>query len=307
MRTRPILAGGLRRGGGGGRGGPHGGSRRPAAAGPDQHADQARRRDLRRERVLRPLLRHLPERDQPGRASRGSPPRTARRRSTGSSRPLLTNNPNSVTAAAPRPLRGGHLRPEPRLRRRAEGVRRRPDGQVRPSSRPAARAAAARQVDRHGLLRRQHRHRRCGTRPELRDERQLVRHELRPVDGRRDQPGQRPDARRRRRRRLSGRRERHDHRRPAARRSTTAPTRDRRPAVRQERRRPAERARRDAGAGSRAASSRPRSTRRQGHVQHVAPQRRQRERSATTSRTTSRSSTTPRRPTPTTCRRPRRR
>ena len=38
--------------------------------------------------------------------------------------------PELVPAAAAGPLRGGHLLAEPRLRRRAAGVRRRPDGQV---------------------------------------------------------------------------------------------------------------------------------------------------------------------------------
>jgi len=200
------------RGDGGGRGGPHG-SRRPASAGPDQHPDQARRRPLRRERVLRPLLRHLPQRDQPGGAAPVHRQGRHALRQRARSDPA-DQQPELVPAAAAGPLRGGHLLAEPRLRRRAAGVRRRPDGQV-PGVHGGRLVRCTRQVDRHGLLRRQHGHGPVEPRPELRDERQLVRHELRAVDGRRDQPGLRPDPRDRRAERLR-RREQHDHRRPAA-------------------------------------------------------------------------------------------
>ena len=52
---------------------------------------------------------------------------------------------------------------------------------------------------RHGVLRRQHRQHAVELRPELRDERQLVDHAVRPVHAGRDQPHLRPDERLRRR------------------------------------------------------------------------------------------------------------
>ena len=85
--------------------------------------------------------------------------------------------PERVATPAPRPLRGRDLLAEPRLRRRAAGVRRRPDGQVRRVHRGRLVRRPARQVDRHGLLRRQHRHRAVELRAALRDERQLLQHD----------------------------------------------------------------------------------------------------------------------------------
>ena len=117
---------------------------------------------------------------------------------------LLTNNPNSTPSAATRPLRGGHVLAEPRLRRRAAGLRRRPDGHASSSSPPAARARARAASRSSWTTTTATPSPRCGTRAALRDERQLVRHELRAVDGRRDEPGQRPDARHRPRRPARG-------------------------------------------------------------------------------------------------------
>ena len=62
----------------------------------DDHTHQAPGRDLPGERVLRSLLRHLPERRQPALASRRSRPRPARRRVNGLTPALLPHNPNSV-------------------------------------------------------------------------------------------------------------------------------------------------------------------------------------------------------------------
>ena len=61
----------------------------------DVDADPARRRDLPGERLVRSLLRHLPERRQHRRPTVPRRP-AARRRSTGSSGALLTANPNGV-------------------------------------------------------------------------------------------------------------------------------------------------------------------------------------------------------------------
>ena len=63
-----------------------------------RHAHQARGGDLRREHLFRPLFRHLSTADQPA----GEPKFTAaaaRRRSTGCTDALLTNNPNLTNAA----------------------------------------------------------------------------------------------------------------------------------------------------------------------------------------------------------------
>ena len=105
---------------------------------------------------------------------------------------LLTANPNTYNPHPAHPLPGAHLRPGPRLPAGAGGVRRRQDGQVRPvhehahlhrhADHPVRRARPG-----HGLLRRQHRHRAVELRPELRDERQQLQHELRAVHPRRAQ------------------------------------------------------------------------------------------------------------------------
>ena len=115
---------------------------------------------------------------------------------------LLTSNPNtaqpqrldsSPTGAERRRRRTAHLRPGPQLQRRAAGVRQRQDGPLRPERRhrrrqhqPVRHPVPGRAG--HGLLRRQHRHRAVELRPALLDERQLVRHDVRALVARRDQP-----------------------------------------------------------------------------------------------------------------------
>ena len=92
---------------------------------------------------------------------------------------------SSADRAAGRCGRPAHLRPGPRLQRRAAGLRRRDDGPVRPERRDRQRhtpfGTALQPRDRHGLLRRQHRHGAVELRPALRDERQLVRDDVRAV------------------------------------------------------------------------------------------------------------------------------
>ena len=181
-----------RRGDGGDRGRARGGARRPAPPPPSQHADRARRRDLRREQVVRPLLRDLSERGQPGR-----PAALHRRAGTpavnGLDPTLLTQQPELVNPQRLDRSEAVTCDQNHDYARRAGGVQPRRDGQVRP----------------------EHDRRPCGTRrtksivmgyydgntvtgaveprPALRDERQLLRHEVRAVDDRRDQPDQRPD------------------------------------------------------------------------------------------------------------------
>ena len=148
--------------------------------GPDRrNADQAPRRDLPGERLVRPLLRHLPERGEHRRASR-STRRAGTPRSTGSPRP--------------RSLGGRCSPPTPTARTLDGWTRRNPAATCSPATRTTAthaeqkafdggpmdkfpelgghrhghepdRAALQRRRRRHGLLRRQHRHRRCGTTP----------------------------------------------------------------------------------------------------------------------------------------------
>ena len=132
------------------------------------------------------------------------------------------------------------------------------------ASRRSGSTRPCRTSDRDGLLRRQHRHRALELRAALRDERQLVRHDLRSLDPGRAEPGLRPDARRH-----AG-----DHggrvNSPTAR-SSAIPTRHvrrlldaeahRRRCTRTQHRRPAEPARTSPGAGSRAASRRSRAQR----------------------------------------------
>ena len=110
----------------------------------------------------------------------------------GADRPAADEQPEPGQPAAAQPLRGADLRPEPRLHGGAEGRRRREDGPVRPEHRDrhlhraADRVRPARPGD--GLLRRQHGHRAVELRAELRDERQQLRHHLRPVHAGRTQP-----------------------------------------------------------------------------------------------------------------------
>jgi phospholipase C len=103
--------------------------------------------------------------------------------------------PEPLQPDAADPVPGADLRPGPQLHAGAAGLR---QGRSPTSSRstrastPAhRRTGAARPGD--GLLRRQHRHRAVELRAELRDERQQLRHHLRPVHPGRDQPDLRPD------------------------------------------------------------------------------------------------------------------
>ena len=119
--------------------------------------------------------------------------------SSGPTGPLLTDNPNTSQPDAAHPLAGSHLRPGPRVHAGAGSGQRREDGQVRPVHRdldlhrdtdhPVRRARAG-----HGLLRRQHGHRAVELRAELRDERQQLRHRVRPVHAGRAEPDLGPDA-----------------------------------------------------------------------------------------------------------------
>ena len=170
--------------------------------GQDVDADQARRRHLRRERVLRPLLRHLPQgrqhrrRDPAGLDHAGShlhrgAGHAPRHRHAGARPPARTEQPQLGAAAAAPPGAGRDLRPGPQLHERAEGLQRRRDGQVRRVHRagtPAPPTEYGRAGPDHGLLRRQHRHRHLELRAALRHERQRLQHDLRPVHARRAQP-----------------------------------------------------------------------------------------------------------------------
>ena len=159
----------------------------------------------------------------------------------------------------------------------------------------------------HGLLRRQHRHRALELRAALRHERQLVRHHLRPVDAGRAQPRLRPDRRRDADRRRQPRRRRQRHRRSrSGLRRLLEPEGHAHRHERAERRRSARRARRHLGLVRGRLPSDVVDQRRARAVRRD-PRRPRRPPCPTTSRTTSRSSTTPRRRTRTTCRRPRRR
>ena len=165
----------------------------PAAGPPPANPDQARRRDLRREPVVRPLLRHLSGRDEPPRASRASTAAPERRRSTVSRRPCSPPTRTRQNPRAPRSLRGRDLRPQPQLRRRAEGLQRRP---MNSSPRTPAAAAAPTSAIVMAYYDGNTRHRRCGTYAQhfAMSDRHL-RHDVRPVDDRRDQPHQRQHAR----------------------------------------------------------------------------------------------------------------
>ena len=123
--------------------------REPATATPtDGDADQAPRRDLRRERVVRPLLRHLPVRGEHGRhhvprqaghADGERPVQQDHQERPG--RPAADGQPERVQPAAADSVRGPDLRPEPRLHAGAGGRRQREDGQVRPGHRASTPAA----------------------------------------------------------------------------------------------------------------------------------------------------------------------
>ncbi len=163
---------------------------RPPEEGEDQDPHQARGRDLRREHLLRPLLRHLSQGDQQGRGHEvQGEEEHARERQPGHVEEA-EEEPQPLQAVPPRPRRGADLRPEPQLHRRAAGSQRRRHGPVRPERqrRHLRRPLRCSRPD-HGLLRRQHGHGPVELRPELRDVRPLLRQQLRAVDAGRDQPG----------------------------------------------------------------------------------------------------------------------
>ena len=114
---------------------------------------------------------------------------------------LLTNNPNLGNPQRLNSLAGRHVRPGPRLHRRAERLRPWPDGHVRAEDggvfdtrpvpgggrEPGPGRRGRPQLCGDGLLRRQHRHRAVELRPALRDERQLLLDHVWALDARRDQ------------------------------------------------------------------------------------------------------------------------
>ena len=119
----------------------------------------------------------------------GEPPFHARPETpsvNGLSSTLLTHNPNLVQPFRFSPGASEDVRPEPQLRSRAARLRPWPHGQVRPGRR--YHRARLRSWVRHGPLRRQHRDSPVELRAALRHERQFLRHDLRAIDGRRDQP-----------------------------------------------------------------------------------------------------------------------
>ena len=139
------------------------------AAGDDHDPDQARGGDLRREHLVRPLLRHLPEGRQHRRHAVHGRPSTRRRSNDLLDAQLLTNNPNLVQPeAARRPSQAltcdqNHdYGPEQKA---VNGGK--VDKFVENTEHRQVHAAGLfgepGLVD--GLLRRQHRHRRCGTTP----------------------------------------------------------------------------------------------------------------------------------------------
>ena len=232
--------------------------------------------------------------------SRSSSPRTARRRSTGSTRPCSGNNPNS---SPPQRLdRSGAVTCSQNHAYSAEQMAY-DGGLVDEFSEHTAGGGCTRPGDRHGLLRWQHGHGTLEPGSEFRHQRQLVRDAVRAVDGRCDQPDLRRDPRHAARNSRRCGREQHRDRRSRVRRSTIAPRWG--DDVRQEHRRPAEHTRRQLGLvpgrfqADRDASGKAICNSSHRNLANASV--------ATTSLTTSRSSTTPRPPTSTTCRRPRRR
>ena len=176
--------------------------------------DQARRRDLPGERLVRPLLRHLSERGEhrrpavhgaPGTpAVDGLPPAT-----DPSLPPALQHTTDLLTptrtraAAAARQQRDRRCRAAPGGQLTCDQDHNYSDEQqafdggtmdqfvqsVGTGSRQRRRSARpATPAHGHGLLRRQHRHRALELRPALRDERQLLQHDVRAVRAGRDQP-----------------------------------------------------------------------------------------------------------------------
>ena len=181
----------------------------------DRHedADPAPGRDLPGERLVRPLLRHVPDRPRTPTASRsprrrtrravdGLTPATTRRCREPAASPTSPRATRTVAAGAARQQRERRRGRQPaasspatRTTTTATSSRRSTAGRWTSSSRASAPAAAtprsarrARPQTGHGLLRRQHVDRALELRAALRDERQLVQHDVRAVGTGRDQP-----------------------------------------------------------------------------------------------------------------------
>ncbi len=203
----------------------------------DGDPDQARRRAVRREHLVRPLLRDLSERCRTTPASRSSTRLPDTPSVNGLNSALLNNNPNADNPQRLSPSQAltcdqNHsYTPEQSAddngnmdkfvqdtdRRQLLTDRKPGLGSLRPER------------DRDGLLRRQHRHRAVESRPALHAERQLLRHAVRPLVAGRGQRDQRRHHRRRGRR--AGRAARSSTARSTAtsiRTSTSAPTARRR-------------------------------------------------------------------------------
>ena len=159
-------------------------------------ADQARRRALSGERLLRSLLRHVPECDQHRRtALQGEAGHAHGQRAHAG---IADRKPERGEPTAARRGKRPHLRPGSQLHPGTTGPGRRPDGQVPDVHRSRELLATGHRASRagHGLLRRQHRHGPLELRAAFRDERQRLRHDVRTVDAGRAQPRVRSDPRR---------------------------------------------------------------------------------------------------------------
>ncbi len=172
-------------------------------------ANQASRRDLRREHLLRSLFRDLSQglesqrRTGVSRAARYTdgqrPERRAPDPQSESQHRQWRRRQQPVPAQS---FAGVDRVAKPRLHAGAARVQQGSDGSVSARSRHCRqRRDEADRTDgdeRHndGVLRRQHGHRDVELRAAFRDERQLVRNRFRAVDGRRPQPDCRPDQRR---------------------------------------------------------------------------------------------------------------
>ncbi|CAK7283542.1 putative Biosynthetic Aromatic amino acid aminotransferase beta [Streptomyces misionensis JCM 4497] len=164
----------------------------------DRDADPARRRALRREHLLRPLLRHVPEGRQHGRHEVHRVEEDPEGHRHPRARGAAEEQPEPVRAEAAVPVPGDDLRPEPLLRPGAVRLQRRQGRPVRAEhrGRQVQRRPVRRAGPGDGLLRRQHRHRAVELRPAVHAERPRLQLQLRPVHARRAQPGLRQHARR---------------------------------------------------------------------------------------------------------------